>query len=118
MNRVESLSFALGINVVVFIWSLISLFTADDPSPFSLGVNLGITLGAAYMAIWTWRDIKRRVGSTNRAHIAADGVHTVLRCSGCNAHLVYIEHGHDLERLMSLNAGHTCVASVAKGGDQ
>jgi hypothetical protein len=110
VNRIDKLSLALGVYLVVFLWSGSSLIT-DDVQSFSFVVDLVFTVGSPVMAVWTLMGINRRSETTSTAHIDTEGVYAALKCSDCGGHLVYIENDHDLSRLASMRDSHECPAT-------
>ncbi|GAA4924365.1 hypothetical protein HD597_011275 [Nonomuraea thailandensis] len=113
MNRLHKPSFWLGVCVVAFGWTANDLFAAEDARTTRFAVLLVLAVTSAVMTVWIARGLATKRPAGTLAHIDAESVYTYVRCSGCGAHLVYVEHGQDLAQLTSARDDHTCEAVKA-----
>lgn len=115
MIRFHKDSFWLGTYVVGILWT-VTMVTTEDTRTANVGVYIALLATLAFLAVWTIHDMRRRRGASPPAHIDTEGVYAAVRCSGCSQHLMYLEHGHDLARLMLAKERHAC-KTVAGAGD-
>ncbi|MFB4273066.1 hypothetical protein [Nonomuraea sp. GTA35] len=110
MTRLHKASFWLGVCVVTFGWTANDLCAAGDVRTTRFAVLLVLAVTSAVMTVWIARGLAAKRPAGALAHIDAESVYTYVRCSGCGAHLLYVEHGQDLAQLTSARDEHTCGA--------
>ncbi|MGI5286598.1 hypothetical protein ACQEVF_25120 [Nonomuraea polychroma] len=118
MTRLDKPSFWLGVCVINFLWTAYDLITTEDVRTIEFAVNLAFAVTFAVVAVWIAGELRKTRPAATVAHIDTEGVYAAVRCSGCGAHLLYLEHGHDLSRLTSARDSHECTAPAETGGAQ
>jgi hypothetical protein len=102
-------SFWLGAVLVNFCWTANEVIGAEDVHSMRFAVYLVLAVTFGVLTVWLAHDLrKKRTAAYTPAHIDTEGVYAAVRCSGCGDHLLFIEHGHDVSRLMSARDRHAC----------
>jgi hypothetical protein len=112
VSRVDAPSFRCGAYIALFAWSVTEVLTGSDTRDWVFYGNVVLTAVFGVMAVRTGRAITKQREAGKPAHIDTHGPYALLKCSGCNQHLIWVEGDHDLDRLSAVRDAHECPAEA------